>query len=64
MDEVARLSAENRADLFRAAAAKRGLPEAILEKDFWVCWVLKRLFTLNRPPAGIIFKGGTSLLRC
>ena len=61
MDEVARLAPQDRGDLFRAAAAKRGLPEAILEKDFWVCWVLKRVFTLKTPPAGILFKGGTSL---
>lgn len=61
MDDVARLPPKDLADLFRAAAAKRGLPEAILEKDFWVCWVLKRIFTLTNPPAGILFKGGTSL---
>ena len=61
MDNVARLAPKDLGDLFRAAAAKRGLPEAILEKDFWVCWVLKRIFTLDKPPAGILFKGGTSL---
>lgn len=61
MDEVARLAPRDLGDLFRAAAAKRGLPEAILEKDFWVCWVLKRVFTLAKPPAGLLFKGGTSL---
>ena len=33
----------------------------IIEKDFWVCWTLKRLFTLPAPPAGLLFKGGTSL---
>ena len=59
MDEVARLSAADLADLFRAAAARRGLPDAIVEKDFWVCWTLKRIFTLANPPAGTLFKGGT-----
>jgi hypothetical protein len=34
---------------------------AIIEKDFWVCWTLKRLFTLPDLPAGLLFKGGTSL---
>jgi hypothetical protein len=34
---------------------------AIVEKDFWVCWILRRLFTLKDAPAGMIFKGGTSL---
>ena len=32
-----------------------------MEKDFWVCWTLKRVFTLPDPPAGLLFKGGTSL---
>src|SRR5262245_25557743 len=61
VDEVARLAAKDRADLFRAAAEKRGLVEAIVEKDFWVCWVLKRIFAIDTPPASILFKGGTSL---
>jgi hypothetical protein len=61
MDDVARLSPDDRVDLFRSVAAKRGLSDAIVEKDFWVCWVLKRVFSLENPPAGILFKGGTSL---
>ena len=31
------------------------------EKDFWVCWTLKRVFSVEAPPAGLLFKGGTSL---
>jgi hypothetical protein len=61
MDEVAKLRAQDRADLFAASADKRKFSVAIVEKDFWVCWALKRLFTLVDPPAGLIFKGGTSL---
>src|SRR5579862_2013380 len=61
MDEVARLMARDRADLFVAAAGRRGLSVEIIEKDFWVCWMLRRLFTLPNLPAGLIFKGGTSL---
>jgi hypothetical protein len=62
MDDVARLPPRDRSDLFRTAAALRGNMRAeLVEKDFWVCWTLKRLFTLNSPPAGLIFKGGTSL---
>jgi hypothetical protein len=37
MDDIARLPPADLADLFRAAAATRGLPDAIVEKDFWVC---------------------------
>lgn len=61
MDDVARMPAKDRGDLSAAAAAQRGLSPEIMEKDFWVCWTLKRLFVLPREPAGLIFKGGTSL---
>ncbi|HTU18197.1 MAG TPA: nucleotidyl transferase AbiEii/AbiGii toxin family protein [Gemmataceae bacterium] len=61
MDDVARLPITDRTDLFTAAARRRGLTAAIIEKDFWVCWTLKRVFTLADPPAGLLFKGGTSL---
>lgn len=62
MDGVARLSPEDRAALFNETAARRGLASGIIEKDFWVCWTLKRLFALG-DDAGLapVFKGGTSL---
>lgn len=62
MDDIARLSGRDRSELFSTASGIRGdmLP-ALVEKDFWVCWALKRIFTLANPPAGLIFKGGTSL---
>ena len=61
MDDIARLPVTDRMDLFSATARRRGLTTEIIEKDFWVCWTLKRLFTLPDPPAGLLFKGGTSL---
>ncbi|NLE58265.1 MAG: nucleotidyl transferase AbiEii/AbiGii toxin family protein [Planctomycetes bacterium] len=61
MDEFARRPAADRADLFRTVAAQRGFNPAIVEKDFWACWTLKHLFALETPPAGLLFKGGTSL---
>jgi hypothetical protein len=61
MDDVARLPAADRVDLFMVTASGRGLTPAMIEKDFWVCWTLKRLFTLLDPPTGLLFKGGTSL---
>lgn len=62
MDEVARLPAQDRADLFSEASRRRGdIGPVLVEKDFWVCWTLRRIFTLTAPPAGLIFKGGTSL---
>jgi hypothetical protein len=42
------------------AAIRRNVSPVILEKDFWVCWLLGILF--ESPFAGsIVFKGGTSL---
>lgn len=62
MDEIARLSVKDRTDLFQTAANLRGnIRPALIEKDFWVCWTLHRVFTLVNPPAGLVFKGGTSL---
>ncbi len=61
MDDVARFSAADRADLFTASATKRAVNVVIIEKDFWVCWALKRIFSMPNPPAGLVFKGGTSL---
>ena len=63
MDKFAQRSARDRADLFRVVAVRRGLSASIIEKDFWVCWTLKQLFALNPPPAGLLFKGGTSLAK-
>jgi len=42
MKNVARASAQDRADLFRIAAEASGLTPALIEKDFWVCWTLQR----------------------
>jgi hypothetical protein len=62
MDRVAKLPASDRSDLFREVAARRGnLTAPLVEKDFWVCWTLKHLFAMENLPAGIMFKGGTSL---
>ena len=62
MDKVARLSAADRAALFGETGAGRGVANTIIEKDFWVCWTLRRIFTLPKgPTASLVFKGGTSL---
>lgn len=62
MDKVALSNAEERAALFGETAAKMGISNTIAEKDFWVCWTLKRLFELNYDNAPtLVFKGGTSL---
>ncbi len=42
------------------AAARRNVSAVVLEKDFWVCWILGVLFGSEFDGA-IVFKGGTSL---
>ena len=61
MDDVARLAPADRSDLFRAVAENKGVSIQVIEKDFWVCWVLKHLFTLDDLGADLYFKGGTSI---
>ena len=62
MDDVARFSPRERAELFQETAARKGISAPVLiEKDFWVCWTLKRLFALSGDWPALMFKGGTSL---
>lgn len=61
MDKVANLSGDERRDLFRETAARRAMNPAVVEKDFWVCWVLKHLFADSTFGDRLVFKGGTSL---
>lgn len=62
MDKVALLPAADRAALFGETGAGRGVADTIIEKDFWVCWSLRRLFGLPKgTTASLVFKGGTSL---
>lgn len=42
------------------AAARRNVSPVILEKDFWVCWLLGILFE-SQFADSLVFKGGTSL---
>ena len=61
MNNVARLPAAARRELFEETGARRGMNPAIAEKDFWVCWVLKQLFEDGVLREQIVFKGGTTL---
>jgi hypothetical protein len=42
------------------AATRRGFSPVIMEKDFWVCWLLGILFE-SEFAGKLVFKGGTSL---
>ncbi|HEY2473547.1 MAG TPA: nucleotidyl transferase AbiEii/AbiGii toxin family protein [Candidatus Cybelea sp.] len=61
MDDFATLAAAERRDIIAEAARAMGVDFTIVEKDFWVCWTLKSLFSLPPEHAPMTFKGGTSL---
>ncbi len=61
MENVARWGQADRSDLFRETSARRGMNPAVVEKDFWVCYVLSRLFASKQISPKIVFKGGTTL---
>lgn len=61
MRNLARAAADERAAYVNETAARRNVPAWMVEKDFWVCWLLGRLFTLDAFKGHLVFKGGTSL---
>ena len=61
MRNFAKRSEQERRELFRATAQAMQVHEAIVEKDFWVCWILDYLFQLSPWKKKMVFKGGTSL---
>ncbi|TVR17194.1 MAG: nucleotidyl transferase AbiEii/AbiGii toxin family protein [Planctomycetota bacterium] len=61
MIDAANLAPADRQDLLLAASERAGKHPVILEKDFWVSWLLNLLFADPRCADDLIFKGGTSL---
>ena len=64
MKEIADLNAQDRSELFNETARIKGIIPAAVEKDFWICWVLMRIYTHPRLSELLRFKGGTSLSKC
>jgi hypothetical protein len=61
VDKFATKPDTERRDILQEAATRRGVSTIIMEKDFWVCWTLKRLFENFDLAQHITFKGATSL---
>lgn len=60
-DIIAAAEADRR-DLFLSTSIRLGTPIQNVEKDFWVCWVLDRLFNgVGADEPRLLFKGGRSL---
>lgn len=63
MNAFIQLSSEERSLYCRQAVERMQLPlpAAVIEKDFWVCWILNLLNEIPELKGNITFKGGTSL---
>lgn len=48
-------------EVFKETAADRGLKPGVIEKDFWVCWLLGLMYGDDHLKKHLKFKGGTSL---
>ena len=58
---------ENKEDLrvlIVNTARKKNISEAVIEKDYWVTFILDYLFNENKWKEYLTFKGGTSLSKC
>ncbi len=64
MKEFIDLPEERRRLVCTQAGAQLNLPEIAVEKDFWVCWTLRKLLELPEWGEYLTFKGGTSLSKC
>lgn len=61
MDDFAKIAIEEKEPYFEKAASIKGVTDLIIEKDLWVTWTLKRLFSIPGIKENLTFKGGTSL---
>ena len=60
---LAAASADTRRDGFAIAGGRRGLLPLPIEKDFWVCWTLGRLFSLPEFQSHLLFKAAPACPR-
>ncbi|MEE9452524.1 MAG: nucleotidyl transferase AbiEii/AbiGii toxin family protein [Gammaproteobacteria bacterium] len=57
-DEFFQLPLDTQRVLLEGAENHLNVRASVIEKDIWICWLLKHLFAL---PIQMAFKGGTSL---
>ena len=61
MDKIVNLSDADRLEMFQITSSQLGIPVVMVEKDFWVCWSLERIFSDAWLCKYLRFRGGTSL---
>jgi len=64
MNKFLLLSENDKQSYFGVIADNLNVMPQLIEKDFWVCWILKILFSLPEAGSHLTFKGGTSLSKC
>ncbi len=64
MNEFIEMPEERRQLICTETGAQLNLFEIAAEKDFWVCWTLRKLFELPVWGECLTFKGGASLSKC
>ncbi len=61
MNRIAKAKKAERQHLFTEVSARLHLSPFVVEKDFWVSWLLEKIFSDSYLQACLCFKGGTSL---
>lgn len=61
IEQTAKYSVNERKALFTEASNELKMNAEMVEKDFWVCWTLNRIFSAPELNRLLRFKGGTSL---
>ena len=61
MNRIATSDSDLRNELFIRTGAEMNILPGLVEKDFWVCWLLNQLFSIPKIKSHILFKGGTTL---
>jgi len=62
MPHLDMFSSRDLEDLCRETSTKLKIVPVVVEKDYWTCWVLDRLFSDPLVSGQIMFKGGTTIL--
>ena len=60
MNRIASMSVTECRVVFAEAAERLQIQTVIVEKDFWVCWMLGRLFDRPEWHEALVFKDGTA----
>ena len=64
MKEVAKLQIKDRTELFQATAISMGMQPNVIEKDFWVCFMLDHLFHYCRYKNAFVCQSNLVTAKC